>query len=500
MRGSAASTPHGPPRAAHAVSDAGSAAALTAAVGLMLAALLLGGGTHNHLFSDLIVQALASVILVLQFRRFRWLDHAPPERGLLLMCLAALAIPLLHSVPMPGALWELAPGRSALATEGRLAQLGMPSWRPWSLDGNASLAAARALLPAIALAWVCLRVGEQGLRWLALLVVAAAMLMVPIGLAQVLVGPDSPLRPYQPTNVLDAVGLFANRNHYAALLACALALCYAGLISEAQVRRGSHGWVRMAAWLAAAAVLLSGTVLSRSRGGLLLVVFFSLFMLGVAWLQRREAPRAWRWLGVFLLLGGLFAFQIGFVAIADRLASIGDGDHRFTVIAAVLESGAQYGWLGTGVGSFPAVYAAYEPVEILGAKVLNHAHNDWAELWVELGVLLIPMVLMAAAFLWIWARQVLIRADLRRDRLQPYRLAALAIVLGLALHSLFDYPLRTTAMSCVMAFACAWLARAAAKPLPEPIAVPEVEALPERPQRVSLRLVSGGSDSRRGES
>lgn len=469
---------------------------MSAAGVLMGAALLLGGGTHNHLFSDLVVQAIASVTLVLMLRRFRWADCAVPERQLLLIGLAVLAIPLMHALPIPGALWELAPGRGALAAEGRLAQLAMPGWRPWSLDGNASLAAARALLPALALGLVCLRVGEQGLRWIGYLVVAVAVLMVPIGLAQVLVGPDSPLRPYQPTNVLDAVGLFANRNHYAALLACALALCYAGVISEAQSRRG-QSWLRMGAWLVAAAVLLVGTVLSRSRGGLLLVVFYSLFMVVVAWRQRAEAPRAWRWLIAFLLLGGLLAFQFGFLAVADRLASIGEGDHRFTVIAAVLESGKQYGWLGTGVGSFPAVYAAYEPVEILGAKVLNHAHNDWAELWVEIGILLIPMVLLVGSAVWSWARGVLARADLRSDRLQPYRLAALAIVLGLGLHSLFDYPLRTTALSCVLAFAAAWLARAAARPVPEPTIAPAIEAPPARSQRGRLRLVS--DHSRDGE-
>lgn len=339
---------------------------------------------------------------------------------------------------------------------------------------------------------------EDQLRWLAFAIVAIAVLMVPIGLAQVLVGPDSPLRPYQPTNVLDAVGLFANRNHYASLLACALALCYAGMIAAARQRR-AHVWLRMAGWLVAAAVLLLGTVLSRSRGGLLLVVFYSLFMLGVAWSQRRQAPNAWRWLGAFLLIGSLIAFQFGFLAIADRLASITEGDHRFNVIAAVLESGSQYAWLGTGVGSFPTVYAAYEPVEILGAKVLNHAHNDWAELWVEIGVLLIPLMLLIGAALWAGARRILSREDLRADRLHPYRLAALAIVLGLALHSLFDYPLRTTALSCVLAYAAAWLARAASRPVPEPVAEPEVAPEPDRPQRVSLRLVGGRAHYGRGE-
>lgn len=472
--------------------------ALTSAGLLLAAALLLGGGTHNHLFSDLIVQALAAVMLVALLRGFQRDCYAVPEQVLLLTGLCVLAIPLLHVLPLPGALWELAPGRSALAEEARQAQLAMPAWRSWSLDANASLAAARGLLPALALGWVCLRLSEDQLRWLAFAIVAIAVLMVPIGLAQVLVGPDSPLRPYQPTNVLDAVGLFANRNHYASLLACALALCYAGMIAAARQRR-AHVWLRMAGWLVAAAVLLLGTVLSRSRGGLLLVVFYSLFMLGVAWSQRRQAPNAWRWLGAFLLIGSLIAFQFGFLAIADRLASITEGDHRFNVIAAVLESGSQYAWLGTGVGSFPAVYAAYEPVEILGAKVLNHAHNDWAELWVEIGVLLIPLVLLIGAALWAGARRILSREDLRAERMHPYRLAALAIVLGLALHSLFDYPLRTTALSCVLAYAAAWLARAASRPVPEPVAEPEVAPEPDRPQRVSLRLVGGRAHYGRGE-
>ncbi len=112
---------------------------------------------------------------------------------------------------------------------------------------------------------------QLGAVWqkrLVLIVVAVAVLMVPIGIAQVAQRPHSDLRPYAPTNLHDAVGLFANRNHYASLLATALVFIFGGLLLNARGGRSrSVRILQMIGWMLLGAILLLGIVLSRSRAG-----------------------------------------------------------------------------------------------------------------------------------------------------------------------------------------------------------------------------------------
>lgn len=418
---------------------------------LLVMALLLGGGTRNYLFSDLLVQLLASVLLIYGLARLRWHDLDPGSRHYLKLIGIVLALPLLQLLPLPTALVSWFPGRSEIWAGRAALGLELPAWVPWSLDPNATLASLRGLLPACALALLVVQLDALWQKRLVLIVVVIAVLMVPIGIAQVAQGPHSALRPYVPTNLHDAVGLFANRNHYASLLATALVLVFGGLLLNARGGRSRSARVlQMIGWMLLGAILMLGIVLSRSRAGVGLAALVSVAMLLLAFVRRREQPQTFRWFLGFVILAGLLAFQFGFLAIADRLTQA--GDQRWNITADVLALSSEFSWLGTGIGSFPAVYAAHEPIELVGDKILNHAHNDWAELWVELGGVL---VLVAALFaLWLWARlRELASSGSLMQSSQALRLIGIGVVLTLCLHSLVDYPLRTTAMSSVFALA-----------------------------------------------
>jgi O-antigen ligase len=418
---------------------------------LLIFALLLGGGTRNYLFTDLVVQLLASVLLVYAVARLRWQTVDQPHRQLLTLLALVLALPLLQLLPLPTALMQWFPGRGELWSEYAGLGLDVPMFAPWSLDPNATLAALRSLLPAAALVLLASQLGLLWRRRLVLIVVAIALLNVPFGIAQVAQGVHSELRPYTPTNVHDAVGLFANRNHYAALLVCGLVFVFGGLLLNArsgmaQSTRALH----MIGWMLLGGMLLLGDMLSRSRAGVGLAGLVAMTMLVLAYRRRQEQPQIFRWFLVFIVIGGLLAFQFGFMAIADRLTQA--GDQRWDVTAGVLAASAKFAWLGSGIGSFPAVYAAYEPIELVGARILNHAHNDWAELWVDLGILLIPMALLLARFLLLRIRELRAGDNLARPE-HALRLVGIGVIVVLCVHSLVDYPLRTTAVSCVFALA-----------------------------------------------
>ncbi|MBK9657402.1 MAG: O-antigen ligase family protein [Rhodanobacteraceae bacterium] len=211
--------------------------------------------------------------------------------------------------------------------------------------------------------------------------------------------------------------------------------------------------------------MLLGIVLSRSRAGVGLAALVSIAMLLLAFVRRREHPQTFRWFLGFVIFGGLLAFQFGFLAIADRLTQA--GDQRWDVTAGVLAVSSNFSWLGTGIGSFPSVYAAHEPVELVGAKILNHAHNDWAELWVELGVTLIVVATLFAWWLLARLRELISSGSLAQSS-QALRLTGIGVLLTLCVHSLVDYPLRTTAVSVVFALggalACCRLESASPRP------------------------------------
>ena len=114
---------------------------------------------------------------------------------------------------------------------------------------------------------------------------------------------------------------------------------------------------------------------------------------------------------------------------------------------------------GSGLGSFTQVYAMHQPDRYTSTTWVNHAHNDYAELFLELGI---PGLLLIAAFL-IW----FVRAGFQiwRRRADPDMAIAQAAWLSIALlllHSLVDYPLRTAAMAALLATAVALICQAVA--------------------------------------
>jgi O-antigen ligase len=117
---------------------------------------------------------------------------------------------------------------------------------------------------------------------------------------------------------------------------------------------------------------------------------------------------------------------------------------------------------GSGLGSFRSVYHLYESREQLSTTYVNHAHDDYAELTLELGV---PGVLLIVAFLIWWGRAAW-RAWRGADAAIYARAASIATA-AILIHSLVDFPLRTAAISAAFAMALGLLVE---RPRPSPAA------------------------------
>lgn len=420
---------------------------------LLVGALVLGGGTRNWLFSDLVVQVLASGMLIYGLGRLRWPDLDTGARQLLILMALILAIPLLHSVPLPTALLQWVPGRAEIFAAREAVGISTPAFAAWSLDPNATLASLRALLPAAALTLLGIQIGPAWRTRFIAIIVAAALLMVAIGVAQVAQGAASELRFYTPTNEHEAVGLFANRNHYGSMLVAALICGFGGaLLHSSTAHRRSQRALHLLGWLLLGAVLLLGIFLSRSRAAVGIAGLMCALLLILAVVNRKQGRNAFRWMPLIILVAGLIAMQFGLNRIAGRFENM-DGGQRWDVIPGIVQLSERFAGTGTGMGSFPAVYEAYEPSEKLGARIVNHAHNDWAEVWIDAGLL---AVLVLALFgHWCWQRARELVADWKRARPEnAERLVGALMILSLCVHSLVDYPLRTTALSCVFVVAC----------------------------------------------
>lgn len=426
---------------------------------LFVLAIVLGGGTRQGLWSDAIVQ-LASVPLIgLSLWRISRRAASASNNWALALVAATLLLPVLQMVPLPPSVWTRLPGRTTVVSAYQLAGLPLP-YVPISLSTPTTVRSFLALMPAVAVFLATLSLDRRARSGVALAVLVLAFADMLLGLAQLVDGPQSPLRLYQITNRDQAVGFFANRNHNAALLYCAIPLVTALVVSLIGDRRGRRA-VGIFLLVASYGAYLLGLATTQSRAGLLLaLVSASASALVALRALGRQGLRRGLTISIALanLVGLGVAFQFGFVAIAQRVEtdSVLD-DLRWQVAGVTARAAIAYLPFGTGFGTFQRIYETIEPPALLRDVYVNHAHDDWLELLLEGGL---PALALAVGFLlWFAAAAIpLWRSNPSRDARGTDRTlqrAGCIIVAVLLLHSTLDYPLRTTAIMTLFAFACA---------------------------------------------
>jgi len=407
---------------------------------VLASALLLGGGQGT--LGDSAVQLLSLALLALCL----WRHASEPEAKLpRLAWLAALplALPALQLLPVPESVWLMSAARAELGNE--LTAAGVHAAHRISLVPLATERAFVWLLPAVALFLAGLQLSSEQRGNLLKLLVAAAALSVVLGLAQLFGGPGSALRFYSNTNPSEAVGFFANRNHLASLLAVALPFVVVGTALWLKHREDwSAGTVLgLLAGIGLVALLILGIAMARSRAGLLLGMLGLLLSLPLALqLRRRRGTR--RVLAVAVALGFTLAVQFALFGILQRLQKDPLEDARFQYLAVVDTVARQHWPLGTGLGGFRRAFEAEDPAPT--DHYINHAHNDWAELWLEGGWPAWALVGAAVAGLLVSGWMVWRKNPEASTTARTLSRAAWVGLLLLALHSLGDYPLRTSVL------------------------------------------------------
>lgn len=439
----------------------------------LVCSLLLGGGTRGGFLSDALLELVAIPPLLISIAS---LVDSPVWHGrtgfglswLLAFCCAIALVPLIQLIPLPPGIWTSLPGRDEIAKELALLGGALP-WLPISVSPHSTWLSLLSLLPPMAVFLAAIQLDYRERRQLSLLIIAVGVISVFVGLTQVAQGQSSPLRFFAITNPTEAVGFFANRNHFAALL-YAVFLFAAVWAIDVGFKIGSWTDVRtfetvtIAELTAIFLVLLSviaGEAMARSRAGLALtmVALLAAFALGFMDRRRVSGAKSSKVLLIATIAAVIVILQFALYRILNRFGTDPLEGARIIFAHVTVAAAKAFMPFGSGSGTFVPVYQMFEkPADIYAGTYVNHAHDDFLELWLETGV--IGPILICVFLVWwgsstvkLWRRPL---AFVHAFDCTLARAATVVIAL-LLMHSLVDYPMRTDAILAIFAVACALL-------------------------------------------
>jgi O-antigen ligase len=427
-----------------------------ATVVLLAFSFVFGGASRENALRLALVELAALPLLVLAASRLIQSGQWRAHRFALGLVGGIAIIPLVQLIPLPPAIWTGLAGRSEIVLALQLAGLE-PAWLQLSLSPDLTWQAFLALLPPIAAFLGILSIPQSTTARLIGIYLVAAVLSVLLGAAQLASGGQQ-LYVWATTAAGSVNGLFANRNHLATLLVALLP--FATVMGAAALRR-RHDDRRLPLWFGAVfiGIVVIGLAAIRSRAGVILLGPSIILSLLAAWIAAgRGRPGPVLIGAAAVLVAGLVAVSaVALPPVLERFDSQAAPEGRFENWPIVAQASDDYLPLGSGIGSFDAVFRSVEPLETLDPTFFNHAHNDYLETWLEAGWL--GGALLIAFLVWFgrraWAAW---RAGTSRER--DLQRAASVGILMILLHSAVDYPLRTAALAVLFAVCVALLEKA----------------------------------------
>lgn len=409
---------------------------------LIAVALLLGGSAEP--LSDMAIELLSIALICVSLVRLRgddWRRLAPAFiAAAMLLLIAAIEL-----IPLPFAIWEGLPGRAESAGLLRLLDLPLHA-RPLSLDPNATVATLIRTLPAVAALFA---VGSSSPRsrevWTTMIIAGAAASAL-LGGLQILGNRQFYL--YSVSSYGFLTGLFASKNHASDMLLIGIAL----IVGQWSTRR-ENGSAQAIIKLVLLLLLAVATLLTGSRFGIVLllaemVIIALVLVVG----SEGKRKRATALVGVTLPVaaGSLILLSSSVGRMLDRFATISD-DLRPEIWQGTIGAIGHFWPLGAGLGTFVPVYAAQERIAAMPVAIVNHAHNEYLELALELG-LLAP--LLGAAYVGIMVVAIIrkLRAYGGDYALTAQLVMTVTALFVLLLHSTNEFPLRNLSLMLVFGY------------------------------------------------
>ena len=420
----------------------------------LLACLVLGGSAQG-IWQNMLLQLAGLGIIAWAALAPGDEPLAPAARQLLLLFIVTIAVVALQMIPLPPAIWSHLGPRGMVAEGFRSLGLALP-FEPLSLDPAAGVSALLTLIPPLAIFCAMTRLRAYRAQWLAAALIVGTIAAIALGALQVASSTVSGLSPwylYRTTNPGKGVGFFANSNHMATLLVVTIPFL-AAIVATARsgTRQRYSAAVAVAAGLGM--VVFVGLVLNGSLAGYGL----ALPVLAASALLLIPQSSQWRkWavvLAALLVIGSVTALQTTPIG-SSRIGSHATGSvqSRAEILAMTARAAGDFMPFGSGLGSFRKVYPLYEQLNQVTGIFVIHAHNDYAEIALELGLAGIVLILLFLAW---WA--VAIVRVWRTAEASAYTRAAAIASAAVLVHSLVDFPLRTAAIAAVFGMCLALLA------------------------------------------
>tara|TARA_R100001244_G_scaffold6593_15_gene8039 strand:+ start:16535 stop:17983 length:1449 start_codon:yes stop_codon:yes gene_type:complete len=426
-----------------------------------------GGGSRDDIQSLLVLRPLAIL-----FCAYALTVKAPEQwKGRMFpfyIASALAALMVFQLIPLPPGIWPSLPERQIFADIADIAGIEQP-WRPLTLSPSKTLNSLFSLAVPIAAIMLYLNLDRDYRKRVVPVLIILCAISALWAIFQVIGPARGPLYIYRITNFGTGVGLFANRNHQAMMLASTIVMLgwYAGSLTP----NVKQAVLKFYASGATILVLVPLIFITGSRAGLLLMVpalllalflvYFGEYYPGAGSRKGRSAfPKnrqlSGRWVilasGIVAISGMAIASILLSRSLAfDRLFSGGDVEElRWQLLPTLYTMIKDYMPWGSGFGSFEHVYKICEPQELLQPTYLNQAHNDLLQYPIEGGV---PALLVAAcAIAWFVRRLWTVAKNWHSSNPAKYSvLMCLAVILFLLAASVGDYPLRVPSIMAVFA-------------------------------------------------
>ena len=293
------------------------------------------------------------------------------------------------------------------------------------------------------------------IRTTLLVLTTSATLLAILGILQNLSGTRDVFWVISPRFGGSIFGTFSNRNHYAAwtnmmiALSCGLLLRHKIIAYTERAISDKRGVEYIG--LLAIALMSASVVLSTSRAGII-----SLCLILAAWCifgRGRVRPADTKPL---ILAGSLFLLALltwwGWTPVLDRFDSLIQtlhdpaADTRTQATIQTLKIFTDNPILGTGPGTFQYVFPIYQTESLQIGRFL-HAHNDWAQLLAEYGVIGISvatgcLILILARVYSAWQHM--------KSRDAVLVLGTTIALISICFHSALDYSLHKPAVAYLL--------------------------------------------------
>jgi len=418
---------------------------------IIVALVLLGGSSRPDPIQKALLQPVASLFLIPAIVHLRARDLERVRA--VCIFLASLSVWMaIQLVPLPPSFLAELPSRAVTAEIDQIAGIE-GTWRPISLAPFRGLNSlfglvipVSALLLALAMRWPS--------RLLLFAIVGIGLIDAALAMLQVVGGARSEFYLYAFSGSGVPAGIFANENH-SAVFSVIVLLILTRLALEAPTEKDPP-WVKFS-FAPAYLIILLSVLITGSRAGYIAALAALVASLCMTWPSihrslaadgERQSRPIWRrpaGLAIWGCVTAILLVVLAFIwfertpAMDDILKRSSFEDLRWSLLPILVSMASEHWLVGTGFGSFDAVYRLYEPTVLLLPAYVNHAHNDWLQLVIEGGL---PSVLIFSGLL-VWIVRAVGLAGkgtpLRSERL-IFWVTSLAIV---AVASLVDYPLRT---------------------------------------------------------